>query len=83
MSLETNHMSCKTDQMGFKILNRQTHNNFDQETNQISPETNGLWSPETYHLHVETNHLYRERYDLSPEPYQRCCRRATVRGASM
>jgi hypothetical protein len=58
-------MSPKTNQMGFKILNGQPHDNFDRETNretnndQISPGTNYL-SPETYGIDGETNHLYRE-----------------------
>jgi hypothetical protein len=53
----------------------------DGETNQISPETNDL-SLKTCAIDEETNHLYGERFDLSPGAYRRRCRRATVRGAS-
>jgi hypothetical protein len=68
---ETNHMSPpETNQIGFKILNEQAHDYFDretnQETNQISPNTNDL-SHVPYGIDGETYHLYQEKFDLSPE----------------
>jgi hypothetical protein len=47
-------MSPETNQTGFKILNGQTHDNFDCETNR---ETNQI-SPETCGIDGETNELY-------------------------
>jgi hypothetical protein len=68
----------------FEILNRLVimMSPDDDETNRISPETKNDLLPATYGIHWETNHLYRERFDLSRVTCKSRGGRVTAIGAS-
>jgi hypothetical protein len=68
MSYKTNQLSQERNHVrDLQDLNHMQH----QETNQVSPETHYDLSPETYCIDRE-----------SPETYERCCWRVTVRDAA-